>query len=505
MSRKLQTVHVRVNDAATGQPTPCRVRFTDAEGNYYAPFGRLTQFPLEPVTYYGGNVLLDGGAYAYIDGACEIQLPAGPMFVAIHKGPQYRPIITEVSLTPGKLALRFEVERWSDLRTDGWFAGDVRCYDLTPHAALLEAGAEDLTVVNLLARECWVPVGDGQSCLALPNILAFSGQRPALESNGHVVVVNTMNRHDKLGTLLLLNCHRPVYPLRFGDPQDGLEDWSLADWCDQCHRKGGLVVDATTWNRRFPYNHEVLADCLLGKVDALAAGPSSTAFRTDHADRMWIDLLNCGSRLPLVGGSGKQTTQSLLGDCRTYARLGSGQGFNYGSWIEAIRAGRCFATAGPLLSFQVNGEDSGSVLNLAAGTPTVQVRAEAKSLVGLERLELIRNGKTVSCIEGAGPRRPLLLESDLAIDGSCWLLAQCVEPDSGRCSRQAGAIASPVYVQVGGEPMRPEAAALQRLDHSLDQMLVWVAEEARCDDKQRERLANIFRSARQELLKRSTV
>ena len=41
MSAKLQTVHVRVSDVATGQPTPCRVRFTDEGGVYHAPLGRL--------------------------------------------------------------------------------------------------------------------------------------------------------------------------------------------------------------------------------------------------------------------------------------------------------------------------------------------------------------------------------------------------------------------------------------------------------------------------------
>ena len=32
MSTKYHTVHVRVNDAATGQPTPVRIRFTGPDG-----------------------------------------------------------------------------------------------------------------------------------------------------------------------------------------------------------------------------------------------------------------------------------------------------------------------------------------------------------------------------------------------------------------------------------------------------------------------------------------
>src|SRR5439155_20878290 len=41
----LQTVHLRINDAATGQPTPVRLRVTDLGGTYYAPFGHSAEFP----------------------------------------------------------------------------------------------------------------------------------------------------------------------------------------------------------------------------------------------------------------------------------------------------------------------------------------------------------------------------------------------------------------------------------------------------------------------------
>src|SRR5439155_20307470 len=103
--------------------------------------------------------------------------------------------------------------------------------------ALLAGAAEGLSVVNVLARE---RPGQGGTP-AVPNLLAFSGTRPALEGPECLVAVNTLNAHPFLGTVALLNCHRVVYPLRFGGPA-GLDDWSVADWCDQCHRKPGRVV-----------------------------------------------------------------------------------------------------------------------------------------------------------------------------------------------------------------------------------------------------------------------
>src|SRR5262245_913531 len=141
MTQPLHTVHVRVNDAATGQPTPVRIQFTDEKGTYYAPWGRFREFATKPGLDVGGNLLLNNQRYAYFDGTCEIQLPAGRIFIQVHKGPEYEPIFQEVLLSTGQMAIRLEIKRWSDLRTEGWFGGDSNVGLMTPHAALLEAAA----------------------------------------------------------------------------------------------------------------------------------------------------------------------------------------------------------------------------------------------------------------------------------------------------------------------------------------------------------------------------
>src|SRR5438477_841183 len=112
----LHRIHVRVNDAATGQPTPVRIRFTNPAGEYFAPLGRLTEFATGDNEDVGGNLQLGSQRYAYIDGTCEIELPPGPIRVEIHKGPEYEPRFLEVLLKPGQRALRTTIERWIDLR-----------------------------------------------------------------------------------------------------------------------------------------------------------------------------------------------------------------------------------------------------------------------------------------------------------------------------------------------------------------------------------------------------
>jgi hypothetical protein len=489
VSASLQTVHVRVNDAATGQPTPVRVRFTGPGGTYYAPFGRLTEFATGPNEDVGGNVLLGSEQWAYIDGTCEIALPPGPLHVDICKGPEYLPLHEDLTLAAGKLALRFTLHRWLDLRSEGWCSGDTQVLFLTPHAALLEAAAEDVAVVNLLAT-VWHDPSRGH---AIPNILAFSGQRPALEMPGHLVVVNTWNRHfGTLGSLALLNCHRVVYPLTFGERAD---NWTLADWCDQCHRKGGLVV-WTAVNDALP--SEPLADLILGKVDAFQMTGDSAVVQ-----QLWYRLLDAGLRVPLAGGSAKASNAVALGDLRTYARLQPGEPLTYRNWIEALRAGRTFITNGPLLTLTVNGQGPGASVEVPAEAPTIHVRAEARSLVPFEQLEVVCNGEVVAAQHASGEPAVAALETEMQVSRRGWLAARCrgTQPRFSRPENiHVFAHTSPVYFHVPGQPSVVDPTAIATLLGHLDQMVTWVQREARCETShQREELAIIFQTARNRL------
>src|SRR5262245_48175074 len=88
----LQQVHLRVNDAATGRPTPVRLRVTDAAGTYYPPHGHAAEFPTGPGEDVGGNLMLSRDRWAYVDGTCEIAVPPGELTIEAKKGPEYTPL-----------------------------------------------------------------------------------------------------------------------------------------------------------------------------------------------------------------------------------------------------------------------------------------------------------------------------------------------------------------------------------------------------------------------------
>jgi hypothetical protein len=509
VSAALHTVHVRVNDAATGQPTPVRVRFTTPDGTYFAPFGRLAKFAVGRYRDVGGSVMLGGTLgerrYAYINGTCEVSLPAGLIVVEISKGPEYRPIRREVSLSAGKLALRFNIERWTNLREQGWYSGDTNALLPMPHAALLEAAAEDLAVVNLLATQVKVQRGkQRRSYAAIPNMLAFSGQQPALEMPGHMIVVNTQNYHRVLGSLGLLNCHRAVFPLVFGQPQ-GMDNWTLSDWCDQCHRKGGLVVWTRTRTAKVPEDitflaGEALANFVLGKVDAFeVAGLTWCSWE----DPEWYSLLNGGLRVTFVGASNKDSNLSTLGYMRTYAHLAPGAPLTYANWIEAVRAGRTFVTNGPLLSFTVNDQEPGATIQVPPAGQTVRIRAEAQCVEEFDRIDVMVNGKVVASEAPTGPPYRAAVEMGLPMQASGWLATRCWgtrEMNLLLSGERPGAHTSPVYVRVAEQPMQPDPAAVSRLQAGLDYMLQWVEQSGRFEnDRQHEQLRCIFLAAKARL------
>lgn len=490
MNGPLHTVHVRVNDAATGQPTPVRIRFTGPDGTYYPPFGRASELSTSDLSK-PYNPRLEGSVVspknrrtaAYIDGTCEINLPPGPITVEISKGFEYKPVRQVVEQPAGKMAMRFSIERWIDPRAERWYSGDIRIHSLTPHAALLEGTAEDVAVINLLTFHT-------------ENLLAFSGQKPALEMPGHIVVVNTFNHHRVLGQLALLNSHRPVFPLTFGQP-DGPDNWTLADWCDQCHRKGGLVVWSGIGYHGLVSHGEQLADLILDKVDAV-----ELPLLTESSLREYYSLLDCNLRPTLVTGSGKAAFANPIGMTRAYARLKSGEEFNYKNWIEAVRAGRTFVTAAPLLELTVNAEESGASVAVAA-SEKVRIHALARSIHPFERLEIVVNGVAVAGVEAAGSPYAAAIDGELEIAASGWLAARCWGKAAEAADKASCCTAhtNPVFLEVADRPHTADPINLAYLTDHLNRMQNWAEHGARYEnDKQRQTLIGIFEAARTRLI-----
>lgn len=382
LGKRRQWMKIRVIDTSTGKPTPVRVHMSGARGEYIAPYGHHAQINTNWFEDYGADVVVGGSNYAYVPGEFSSDMPIGDVFVEICKGYEYQPIRTKVSIKPGQQILELQITRWKDLRNEGWVTADTHVHFISPHAAWLEAQAEGVNVVNLLASQ-WGRL--------FTNVGDFTG-RVGICENDTIVFVGTENRNHMLGHMSMLGTQGlPVYPMCCGGPSEswvGDPDFLLmAEWALENRRKGGLSI-----RPHFPYcgYTEDPVPILKGLVDALE-------IRLDEfAIQEWYRYLNCGYWVAVVGGTDKMSAGTALGWMRTYAKLDTTQEFTHDRWVEAVRAGRTVSTNGPLIDLKVEGLCIGDSLTLPPGGGMLEVEATAECFSPLWKLEIVHNGKPVA-------------------------------------------------------------------------------------------------------------
>ena len=130
----------------------------------------------------------------------------------------------------------------------------------------MQAASEDLAVVNLLIEE--------SASGAMPNIVAFSGQKPCLEMPGHMVVVNTYNVNPD-GAVLACSTVT-ASSIHFGwDAEKQTGPWPTGAISVTANRDWSSGPTRTRPSSRL--TTEALADLVLGKVDAFELTAAHTS------------------------------------------------------------------------------------------------------------------------------------------------------------------------------------------------------------------------------------
>lgn len=433
-----------VVDAATGQPMPARVHFRAPDGRYFPPYGHRHEVNDNWFEDYGADVKLGDTPYAYVDGTFRAELPIGEVYAEVSRGFEYEPLRARLQVAPGQTELRIALERGADLRRQGWITADTHVHFISPDTARLEAQAEGLNVLNLLAAQ-W---GD-----LFTNVGDITGARAGASRDDCIVWVGTENRQHFLGHISLQGVQgEPVFPMSTSGPTEGYfgdpTARAMSEWADECRSKGGLVVVP-----HFPYPHsEIIAEIVRGRVDGVEFWDFWTPSLDSFSFHELYRLLNCGYRVAVVGGTDKMSAGMPVGNVRTYAHTGDDE-LSFDSWARAVRAGKTYTTSGPLVRFTVEGKQPGEELQLPAGGGAVHVEAEVTSLTGpVSRLEIVLNGRVVAQAESKAGARSLKLSEPVQVPGSGWLAARCVsESRAWSCWPQhIAAHTSAVYVRAGG-------------------------------------------------------
>jgi hypothetical protein len=304
-----------------------------------------------------------------------------------------------------------------------------------------------------------------------------------------------------LGHIGLLGASQAVLPMasagspeaRLGDPLDRL----IGDWADAVHAQRGLALAV-----HFPLPYaEVAADIVAGKIDAVEM-QALTPNVDGPSIREWYRFLNCGFRLPIVGGTDKMSAEVPLGAIRTYARLEDGRELSFETWADAIRAGRTFVSSGPFVELDVDGREPGGVVRFGREGGTVEVRARTSAaLPVIGGLELIHDGVIVASTGSSAGTDRLELAERVSITRGGWLAARVTSEHlvQSAFSTAMGAHTSPVYLEVPGRPAF-DAADAAVIGTIIDGARTWVETIATvASSAERQRLAGYFATNRAKL------
>ncbi len=505
LDRQHQWMRVVVKDASTGQPTAARLHLCTPQGQYIAPHGHHEVINPQWFMDYGADVVIGGVGFgevttrgrncAYVEGEFTSDLPVGDLYVEISKGFEYAPVRRKVTVAPGQQVLELSVEHNLDWRRRGYVSADTHVHFISPHTAALEARGEGVNIVNLLASQwgrLFTSVGDIRGCA---NVL----------EDDTIVYVGTENRNHMLGHMSMLGTKGlPVYPMCCGGPSEaylGDPDFmSLAEWAMENRKRGGLVV-----RPHFPYcgNSEDAVSVIAGLVDALEIQYPYESYPVQE----WYRYLNCGYRVAIASGTDKMGAYCALGWTRTYAQMDANKPLDYEDWAAAVRAGRTFASSGPLIELSVDGQPVGSTIDMPAGGGTVEVHAQAQSVWPVGRIEIVQNGRVVASETAARPPAAegsvyrLQISANVRVDRTGWIAARCIGPDK-HPAQPLAAHTSPVYIRCGDARAfdGPAAEHMLAMVEGTREYLDTIA--TAYDESARRRMGKLFREASEEIRNR---
>jgi hypothetical protein len=240
-----------------------------------------------------------------------------------------------------------------------------------------------------------------------------------------------------------------------------------ADIADIAHARGALVGYVHPFDEEpqpvlMPteaLSNELPVDVALGKVDYMEI----TGFSDHRATAaVWYRLLNLGFRLPAAGGTDAMANFASLrgpvGMNRVYVRV-PGEGaqrddrLKLTQWLAGLKQGRSFATNGPLLGLTLGEAQIGDTLKLNAAAASVRYSVRLRSIVPVDQLELVCNGRVMKSFAGGKALEQGEYQGTIALNNSGWCLVRASSNGARHpvLDNYVYATTSPVYVSIGGQ------------------------------------------------------
>jgi TolB protein len=493
---------LRVTDPS-GKPTAARVFVTGEDGRAYAPDDAW----MEADDSFDRKERAFEAHYFDTNGISEVTVPAGKLHVGVMRGFENRFEELSVEVIEGKtleISVSPQPIEWKSPATR-WVSGDAHVhmnyagtYRNTPPHLIEQAAAENLSIIENLV------VNKEQR---FPDIAYFSPKLDPASNEDHLLQHAQEFHTSYWGHLGLLNLTRNlILPGYAGYPNT--EAASLfpanANVADLAHEQGALVgyvhpLDSVPDPAKDAVTYELPADVALGKVDYIEVVGFS-----DHKSTatVWYKLLNCGFRLPTASGTdfmgNYASLRGPIGLNRVYAEVPAGP-LKLEPWLASIKAGRTFATNGPLLRFELGGKSPGGDIHLDK-KKDVSFRAAMGSIVPVDHLQIVCNGKVARELDLSSDRTAAYVEGTLPLESSGWCVLRAFSDKAEYpiLDLYPYATTSPVYVDVAGAPLRrPDDAAyfvawVERLIAAAQSSAAWNTEA------EKQAVLAMFEEARQK-------
>jgi hypothetical protein len=429
----------------------------------------------------------------------SLALPAGNYSVTCALGPEYLAQTKEVTVeeaVSGKVS--FQMERWVDPSKYGWYSGDHHVHaagcshyqnpaqGVRPEDMARQAQGEKLNVSCVLTwgpcyyyqKQFFSGKDDPQS--QINRLLHYDLEVSGFPSShaGHLVLLG-LTEQDYPHTKRIEDWPTWDLPiLRWGKSQGAIVGFAHSGW--------GLEEKTSELpNYEVPSfdgigaNEYIVDVTYPNTVDFISAMDTPYVWELN----IWYHTLNVGFRTRISGETDFPCiTDTRVGQGRVYAKVDGT--LTYAQWLDSLRDGRSYVSDGRshLMNFALNGTEVGTAdsevhldspsrvqvaLKVAAyldPVPDEKIRVSPyyeqpywtieRARIGNTRevaVEIVVDGKPVArkTIVADGQTRDLRF--DVPIQRSGWIAARIL-PSSHT---------NPVFIIVGGKPMRPLRASAE--------------------------------------------
>lgn len=456
--RAVGTLKVRVVDDATGEVLAARSHLAGADGKQYAPMDAYAR-----VSGIGDRIFHTPGTFS-------VQMPVGTARMTTVAGFERPPVTTTAEIRAGEVtAVTVRMSRIADLSAMGWYSGSTHVhmnYAGNLHNTLgnlmMMSAAEDQDIVNEQVAN------KDNRILDYQHFVRGGGAHP-MSTKDRVLVVGQEFRPPFYGHVFMFGMRdHLISPYTTGYEGTAIE--SLYPSNTDMFRKAKAQGATTGYVHPFGGERDpieqglgggkgFMVDAALGTTDALEW---SDAVRAGFYP--WYAALNNGFRITAVGGEDSISSMhasKLVGSSRAYIYTGD-RGLTMEAWFDNLRAGRGFVTLGPLVGLTVNGRGPGEDVALPVGGGTVEVSGWVRSITPLKEALLVFNGEVIERIPMTGDRKALAFSRSLKVTRSGWYHLRAEGDPAERFPLDADyalGFTNPVWISVGGAPVRSAAAA----------------------------------------------